>query len=545
MNGLTVTPIMVALLLGLALQPALPIFKINAWNVGIMKVEIWRMRAGVSIARDMAVAATSWFRSLWQARGWRFALAGVALALLVADLSHAQASGLVLATTAAAPDFTEVKKAVDEGNRLFEEFKKTNDERLKQLEARGVVDPLLTEKIEKLNAAIEKQSAINEQFIEARTVLNRLEKGGVPSGDATEKRAAAIRDFNRSLKSVASMHSKAAPADLSEAEYDGYRAAFDRYLRSGDRNLFEAERKALSVGADPNGGWVVTPDLSGKVVQRIFETSPMRQYAASQAISTDALGGAADLDEASFGWVGETGSRSETDTPDVPAPWKIPVHEAYAEPKVTQKMVEDANINIVDWLGRKVGDKIGRGFNAAFVTGDGVSKPRGFATYTTAATADGSRAWGQFEHVLTGTNGGFGANTNGVDKLLDVIHAIKDVYAVRAGFYMNRTTLGVLRQIKDANNQYVFVPSLIAGQADQILGYPVRKIQDMATYSTTGALAIAFGDMEETYLIVDRLGMTTLVDPYTLKGWIKYYTRARVGGDVINFESLKFLKFAA
>ena len=181
------------------------------------------------------------------------------------------------------------------------------------------------------------------------------------------------------------------------------------------------------------------------------------------------------------------------------------------------------------------------------MTGSGVGKPRGFASYTTAATSDATRAWGTIEHIVTGSSGSFGTDPNGVNKLIDLIHAMKDVYVPRGAFYMTRLTLGKVRQLTDASSsgKYVFVPSFVAGLPDTLLGYPVRKMQDMADYSTASALAVAFGDMEETYQIVDRLGVSVLVDPYTSKPYVIYYTRARVGGDVVNFESLKFLKFAA
>jgi HK97 family phage major capsid protein len=436
----------------------------------------------------------------------------------------------------------DVKHALDESNRLFEEFKKTNDQRLKALEDGRAVDPLITEKLEKLNKAIDDQAAINEQFMATRASVNKLEKQGIAPAD--EKRAERVAQFQRSIRALASSTGRTAP-EVSAEDCDAYCAAFDRYLRRGDRAMAELDRKALSVGVDSEGGYLVTPDLTGRMVTRIFETSPMRQYASVQTISTDALEGSADLDEATFGWVSETGSRSDSTTPQVPAPWRIPVHEAYSQPKATQKMLEDPNIDIQAWLGRKTGDKIGRGFNAAFVTGNGVGKPRGFTTYATAATADGSRAWGTFEHILTGTDSSFGTDPNGANKLIDLIHAPKDQYTANGAFYMNRTTLGKVRQLRDSSSdgRYVFTPSFVAGTPDLILGYPVRKMQDMASYSTADALAIAFGDMAETYQIVDRLGITVLVDPYTSKPYVIFYTRARVGGDVVNFESLKFLKF--
>lgn len=444
------------------------------------------------------------------------------------------------------PTLADVKTSIEAGNRAFEEFKATNNERIKQLEAKGVADPLLQEKLDKLNAEIEKQSAVNEKFIETQAAVQKLQLAGVmPTGDAAEKRAKALSDHNANVRALSARVGRQSPADMSASEFDAYTKAFDNYIRRGDRGINEVERRALSVGSDLDGGVLVTPDLSGRMITRIFETSPMRQYSSVQVISTDALEGTADLDEATFGWVGETGARTETNTPQVPQPWRIPVHEAYAAPRATQKLLEDANVDVSAWLAKKIGDKFGRGFNTTFVTGNGVGKPRGFASYTSAATADASRAWGVFEHVATGSSGGFGTDPNAINKIVDLIHSMKDVYSANGAFYMNRTTLGKARQLTDASaaGKYVFIPSFQASMPDTFFGYPVRKLQDMATYSTEDALAIAFGDMQETYQIVDRLGVTTLPDPYTAKPYVIFYTRSRVGGDVVNFESLKFLKF--
>lgn len=457
----------------------------------------------------------------------------------------------------AEPTFAEVKSALEESNRLFQtEFKEVND-KIKALEAKGqVVDPLLTQRLDKINAAMDEFSAKNEAFIqqqEARNkafesmqaTVNRIALSGAGAGEGGEKRAKDLQVLNLSVKALSARIGRSAPSDLALDDLDAYTKAFDLYLRRGDRGISEVERRALSVGQDLDGGVLVTPDLSGRMVVRIYETSPMRQYAAAQTIATDALEGSADLDEATVGWVSETGSRTETNTPQVPQPWRIPVHEAYAAPRATQKLLEDANIDVTGWLARKVGDKFGRTFNAAFVTGNGVGKPRGFASYTTAATADASRSWGVFEHVATGTSGGFGTDPNAINKLMDLIHAMKDVYVTNGAFYLNRTTLGKVRQLTDASSagKFIFVPSFQAGMPDTVVGYPIRKLQDMATYTTADSLAVAFGDMQETYQIVDRLGVTTLVDPYTAKPYVIFYTRARVGGDVVNFESLKFLKF--
>lgn len=539
----TVLPFVVAMLVAVADMPT-NVFQVCRRGLGHLAVDPWRLTA----ARDQVRAAVTWVMALLRFRP-AFLAAAVVLALLAADLS-ASHTGVVVAMAAAGapaePTLAEVKTAIENSNRLFEEFKRTNDERIKQLEEKGSVDPLVTQKLEKLNKAIDEQSAVNEQFMQVRAVVDRLAAAGIQTSEAKAVEEKTLAKFNGELKATAMAAGRAfVPVDA--AGLKAYNEAFDTFARRGANALTEAEKKALSVGSDVNGGNLVSPDTTGKAVQRIYETSPIRQYAATQIISTDALEGTVDLEEAAFGWVSELGSRSESTTPAVPKPWRIPVHEAYSEPRISQKLAEDANIDIAAWLARKVGDKFGRGYNNAFVVGNGVGKPRGFASYSTAATADGSRDWGTFEHVASGGAGAWGADPAAVEKLIDIIHALKDHFHAGAAFYMNRLTLGGLRKTTDASSagKYVFVPSMQAGMPDMIMGYPARKLQDMASYTTADALAIAFGNMEETYQIVDRLGLTTLVDPYTAKPWIKYYTRGRVGGDVINFEALKFVKFAA
>lgn len=534
----TVAPFLVALIVGLAGQ-GLDIYQVNAWHVGTLKVEPWRQKT--SGLTDRVRTALSWLTRLWSPR---LALAIVVLAVLVSAQLSAAHVGVAFAMAVPAavsdPTLSDVMAAVSASNSAFNEFKLANDERIKQIETKGHADPLLLQKIERINADIDKFSRVNDDFMQMKGVVNRLEKFN-PAGDTSKDRQAKLVLFNRELRARA-MEAGKPSVELTAEQFAEYDTALDKYLRS--QELFETDKRALSVGNDPQGGYLVTPDRSGRMIERIYETSEMRQHASVQPIATDALEGTYDIDEASFGWVSETGSRTTNNGPNVPAPWRIPVYEAYSQPVATQKMLEDANIDVAQWLGKKVGNKFGRGFNAAFVNGNGVGKPRGFNTYTTAATADTTRAWGQLEHVATGTSASFGTDPNGVNKLLDLIHKLKDVYIRNAKFFLTRTSLGKVRQLTDNSSagKYVFVPSFVAGMPDTLLGYPVAKMQDMDDYSTASALAIAFGDMQETYQIVDRLGVTVLVDPYTNKPYVNFYTRARVGGDVVNFESLKFLK---
>ncbi len=411
----------------------------------------------------------------------------------------------------------EVKGLIDEIGRGYTELQQTLTQKAEQA-ATGAVDPLIKSKIEALNADITAKEV---------------------------KRDAAIAEMKSRLDALAF----AGPVEKNgeSAERREYRKALGLYLRKGqDHGLAALEAKAMSVGSDPDGGYTVEADRSGRIITRIFETSPMRQHATVLSISTDRLEGLRDSDEASASWVGETGTRSETNTPQLNQ-WAINVHEIYAKPKVTQKLLDDSVVDIEAWLGAKVADQFARSQNTAFVTGTGVGKPRGFASYTTAATADASRTWSTFEHVATASNGSFGTDPAGVQKLIAVKHKLNPAYLSGAAWFMNRTTVAQLRTLTDASASggFVFVPDFSGQAAGSILGYPIHLLEDMATYTTTDALAVAFGNMRETYTIVDRLGVRMLRDPYSSKPYVEFYTTARVGGDVLNFNAMKFVKFGS
>lgn len=429
-------------------------------------------------------------------------------------------------------DLEAVVQAVDEVKTGFEQFKEAAKQREDELLKKGDVDPLIEEKLKR----------INEDLDEKQAVIDRLYAAGRRKSITFDGQSITEEELDAKAMQWATIAAKRRDARVDQFTYEDqltYKAALNTYLRKGDQLLSPDEAKALSVGSDPDGGYVVDPDTSGRVIKKIFETSPIRQYASVQVISTDALEGLRDLDETSFGWVGETSTRTETTTPQLEK-WRIPVHEMYAEPRATQKLVDDAAINMESWLADKVADKFARAENSAFVNGTGVDQPRGFLTYPAGSTNPG-----QLPQLATGVNGDFASDPNGADKLIDMIHSLKAQYRANAVFAMNRTTLGGLRLLKDSQGRMLWQPSLAAGMPSTLLGYPVASFEDMPSYTTTDALAVAFADFAELYQIVDRLGIRTLRDPYTAKPYIKYYSTKRVGGDVANFEAGVLLKFGS
>jgi HK97 family phage major capsid protein len=318
------------------------------------------------------------------------------------------------------------------------------------------------------------------------------------------------------------------------------KAAFVAALRKGEDRLsgehraaFDRLQKRLSVDSDPDGGFVVTPEFSARVSTVLFETSPVRQVATVETISTDALEGLFDGDEATVGWVNEQGARAESATPQIGL-WRIPTHEMFANPFATQKLLDDAFLDMEGWLAGKVSERMSRFENSAFVVGNGVGKPRGFMTYPAGTNR------GQIQQVVTGAVGAPFITAEGI---INIVYALKSGYRTGAVWAMNRASVGVIRRIRDdsgaaaGTGQFMWQPGFGA-QPQTLAGYPIVEMEDMADFAGA-ALPYAFGNFAAAYTIVDRQGVRILRDPYSSKPFVSFYTTKRVGGDVINFEALK------
>lgn len=393
---------------------------------------------------------------------------------------------------------SEITEQVNALGGAWEQFKQVNDARLRDIERKGNADGMYEEHLHKIGSALDNY----------KSRLDRIE---------TAVSRPVLGETGEEYKS-------------NHAEYS---KSFRNYLRKGmDAGLEALQTKALSVGSDPDGGYLVTPAMSSKIVKAIFETSPVRQLASVETISTDALELIDDHDQAAAGWTAETAAITETTTPII-AKRNIPTHELYAQPKATQKLVDDSAIDIEAWLSDKIADIFARKENTAFISGNGVGQPRGILTYAAGTS------WNQIEQVNSGTSA-----TVTADGLLNVYYKLKDGYTKNASFLMNRTVVNAVRLIKEAaTNQYIWQPGLAAGTPDTLLGIPVYMASDMPA-AAANSLSVAVGDFKAAYQIVDRKGINILRDPFTEKPFVKFYATKRVGGDVINFDAIKILKLA-
>jgi len=416
--------------------------------------------------------------------------------------------------------------------RAFASFKEANDERISQIESKGSADSLTDLKVNRLNEEIVRVSGLAEsakkQAERAETAIKRSPVGGVKSDDSEEAKV-----FGMERKSTFG-------GEIDINLYRQYKHAFVNYLRKNNAGSSIEEIKSLSVGSDSDGGFAVTPDMSGRIASLVYETSPMRQVAGVVSIGTDALEGFNDLTEATSGWVGEIDSRNETSSPKI-GEWRIPVHEQYAEPRATQKLLDDAMFDVEGYLAEKISERLSRMENAAFVNGDGIKKPRGFLTYANGVAS--SSSFNVIEQINSGASGAF-ASTNPGDALINLVYSLKSPYREKAVFMMNRDTLAEVRKLKDENGNYLWQPDFQQRQGGNLLGFQVVEAEDMPSIAA-GSLSIAFGDFNTGYQIVDRQGIRILRDSFTAKPYVKFYTTKRVGGDVVNFEAIKLMKFSA
>ena len=409
-----------------------------------------------------------------------------------------------LETKSASATDHDVNAAFGEFMRAFESFKEANDDRLAQLERRSSADPVTTDKLARIDRALD----------DTKRIVDDL----------------ALKAARPHLGS---------PAQRTGANLQ-HKAAFDAYVRKGDTTtLRDLESKALSVGTDADGGYLVPDELERSVNRGVRNISPIRAIAGIRQVSSSVYKKPFAITGAESGWIAETAARPETDTPTL-AELAFPTMELYAMPAATSALLDDSAVDIEQWIAEEVRDSFAEQEGTAFVAGNGSAKPKGFLDYT--KVAQGSWSWGNIGFISTGVDGAFAASDPG-DKLIDLVYSVKSGYRANGTFVFNRSTQAVVRKMKDGEGNYLWQPAAKAGDASTLMGFPVAESEDMPDLAAD-SYSVAFGDFRRGYLIVDRVGIRVLRDPYSAKPYVLFYTTKRVGGGVQDFDAIKLLKFA-
>lgn len=395
----------------------------------------------------------------------------------------------------------EVKEVLNEYGKAFEEFKKAQDEKLETLEKGMSVDPLLNDKIESIEAKMNSLEDINQEITQTKA--------------ANEKISEKLDNLETVLKRPSS--------GFDTKQVDDHTQAFEAYCRKGLDGLSDVEKKALTVSNDTTGGYLAPPEYIRELLKTVTEISPIRSIARVRSTGQRSVQVPKRTSTFSAQWVAESGTRSETTGYNVGLE-EIPAHEYYAMVDISEQDLEDSVFDLEAEMQSEFATQFAKAEGTAFVSGDSVGKPEGILTNSS----------------VSSVNSGSGTALT-ADGLLTLVHSIKSEYSRNGTFIFNRSTLAAIRQLKDTAGQYVFQPGMMltGGVTNTILGYPYVEATDMPDVAGS-AKPVVFGDFARAYMIIDRVSMAVLRDPFTqaTTGNVRYIARRRVGGQIIQAEAI-------
>lgn len=318
-----------------------------------------------------------------------------------------------------------------------------------------------------------------------------------------------------------------------------HQKAFDAYIRHGDDGALRGlplEGKAMSSTSD--AGFLAAPTVASQVQEALNGMASLRKVANVVSVESATFEMLVDMGDIASGWSTESAAQAETGTPTVQRV-VIPVHELSAMPKASQRLLDDGAFDVEAWLAGRIADKFIRAEGTAFISGDGVNKPKGFLTHARAANATATNV--QIGTIASGATGDFAA-TNPANALIDLVYALGAQYRANGSFVMNSKTAAAVRKMRDTDGRFLWADSLAMGQPPQLLGYPVLLCEDMPDIAN-GSASIAFGDFRSAYTIVERPDLRVLRDPFSAKPHVLFYATKRVGGGVTDARAIKLMVF--
>ena len=433
------------------------------------------------------------------------------------------------------PSIKSVGEALDKIATAFDEYKKTNDARIEAIKA-GKSTADFEAKLARIDEHIGTLEDVKSRLEKAETKLARPGAQGGSRDDRVSPEAEAYK--SAFLSWVRS------PDDLDRRSLLQQRAKDLRRVEAkafGDDDGFETRASQTATTTGAAGGFALPEVIERQIARLSLDISPIRQIATVRTVGSPDYKELIDVGGAAFEWVGETDPRNQTNTPDL-AEVAPTFGMGSAKPQASEESLDDLFFDVENWLIESASEAIAQGEGAAFVSGNGTKKPTGFlAGPAPLATADSSRAFGTLQYIPSLLAAAMPASA---DTFYDVIYALRARYRANARWVTSKLLVAALRKYKDSTNNYLWQPSLVAGEPSTFMGYPIVEAEDMPAVAA-GAFPLAFGDFKEGYLIADRVGMRMTRDEITSPGFVKFYVRRRVGGKLRNTQAIKLLKIAA
>lgn len=433
------------------------------------------------------------------------------------------------------PSIKSVGEALDKIATAFDEYKKTNDARIEAIKA-GKSTADFEAKLARIDEHIGTLEDVKSRLEKAETKLARPGAQGGSRDDRVSPEAEAYK--SAFLSWVRS------PDDLDRRSLLQQRAKDLRRVEAkafGDDDGFETRASQTATTTGAAGGFALPEVIERQIARLSLDIGPIRQIATVRTVGSPDYKELIDVGGAAFEWVGETDPRNQTNTPDL-AEVAPTFGMGSAKPQASEESLDDLFFDVENWLIESASEAIAQGEGAAFVSGNGTKKPTGFlAGPAPLATADSSRAFGTLQYIPSLLAAAMPASA---DTFYDVIYALRARYRANARWVTSKLLVAALRKYKDSTNNYLWQPSLVAGEPSTFMGYPIVEAEDMPAVAA-GAFPLAFGDFKEGYLIADRVGMRMTRDEITSPGFVKFYVRRRVGGKLRNTQAIKLLKIAA
>jgi len=379
-----------------------------------------------------------------------------------------------------------------------------------------------------------------EAFKDAHTASINEIKAGKTDVVTTEKLGKIEADLDKLQAAVESVNLKASLGndDGKPAPRDAeYTSQFQAYFKGGAPSAKLEELRAAATKTDGEGGYLAPVEWDRSISKKQKVISPMRQNSSVISVSGAGFKKVYSDGIVGSGWVGETAARPQTTTPGLTS-LSFSMGEVYANPAASQGLIDDAEVDIEAWLAEEVSTEFDRQEGIAFLSGDGVNKPAGVLTYVTGAANAAVHPYG----AIPVLNSGAAAGVAG-DALFDLQADLPAPFVPNAKFYMNRASQAAFRKLKTTDGAYLWQPSLALGVPPTLAGEAVVDMPGMPPVAA-GNIAALYGDMVETYQVVDRIGVRVLRDPYTAKPFVLFYTTKRVGGGVKNPTAMRALKIS-
>jgi HK97 family phage major capsid protein len=347
--------------------------------------------------------------------------------------------------------------------------------------------------------------------------LKKLEEKGAKAGD--DKELKALQDRLADLEKKSNR-----PDGLGDKkEPSAERKAFGNYLRQGNQ-ISEEDRKALNESSDAQGGYLVPPEFSTEILRDLVEYSPMRQVASIRNTGAPAVIYPVRTGETNARWVGEMETRPESTIGF--GQKEIEAKELATYVELSNRLMQDAPQAETE-VRLALAEDFGKKESTAFLWGQGGLEPEGLMLNP------------DIPEALNGHAADLSA-----EAMIALMYGMPQQYRNRGAWAMNGTTLGKLRSLKDGNGNFLWQPSFQVGQPETILGRPVVEFVDLED-PAANKFPIVYGDFS-AYRILDRLAMSTLVDPYSraVNGITRIHATRRVGGAVLDPKRFRKLKMA-